>query len=338
MSKKFLDSFAADKRQSESKRGTVQKESHPSEVFVGQIKDWVNPSGLEGKRTIVAAEGMEQISDEIQNNYQYKAFMTMEGLIRPVSMNGYGGLPPFIDYSTPVGTSGLVVQDDLVPFTNPSGFPRSSNARIRTDTPLIGHDFEILGRSGTVENTPSGGMIMPLAGFTNEFGSDYTDDYGAFALRGPLLVAGWGFDTEGYPVPNKADDSNDAAQGNFITSGRDSTKFLDGYLRKPQTWPVAPVDLRLDRARGVWTVGEAAAYIQRVKIGKAGSDILPNSSGLVNIHRQSSIGNVPPTSTGETQLSYHDWMTGGLTLPSGTQLVITYFDDEDIWRITGAEC
>ena len=65
------------------------------------------------------------------------------------------------------------------------------------------------------------------------------------ALRGPLVVHGWGYDLKGKPVPNSAGASTS------YTSMTD--QFADGWLQAPTTWPVAPVDLRFDRQRGVWT-------------------------------------------------------------------------------------
>jgi hypothetical protein len=277
---KFLPGHAADKR-SGAGVGDVQLHSYPTEVFVGQVIDWTSGN----KRTIVAAEQMSQISSEIQTQYDTKAFMTMEGLIRPVSMDGDGGLPRYVQFtatstSPSGGTSGsgcggvvisstttaaTIVQDDLNPFTNPAGKSRNVVSTTRNDLSGVGHDFDILGRGSGV---PSSGMIMSIAnGATGT--PDYQDDYRFFALRGPLVVHGWGYDTDGYPVPNKSDTEGPASSGVFESSGLHGTKFLDGHLRKPHTWPVAPVDLRLDRSRGVWVTGGASSSSSSV-----GSDLV----------------------------------------------------------------
>jgi len=67
------------------------------------------------------------------------------------------------------------------------------------------------------------------------------------------MLQGWGYDTAGKPIPNAADTAADAEAGTFESADL-SDQFLDSFLKKPKTWPVAPVDLRLDRKRGVWTV------------------------------------------------------------------------------------
>jgi hypothetical protein len=107
------------------------------------------------------------------------------------------------------------------------------------------------------------------------------------ALRGPLVISGWGFDTEGFPVPNasgepkllnddgyplKIKDLNDLAGGfeNYPgvivgknqeidqstgkwTPAKKEDKFYKGWGQRPDLWPVGPVDLRWDATRKVWT-------------------------------------------------------------------------------------
>lgn len=57
-------------------------------------------------------------------------------------------------------------------------------------------------------------------------------------LRSPLVLTGWGFDTEGYPVPS-------GGSGNFATNAFHDTSI----------WKTGPVDLRWDNERKVWTGG-----------------------------------------------------------------------------------
>lgn len=195
--------------------------------------------------------------------YAESALMSMDGMFRPVSKAGDGGLPRFVNHTdstcsgnveatiAPDGPklsySGLKInQSYLDPFTNPSGLVAN-----RTTTPASGHDIEVLGRNASAP--PSGWCIAE-----GEEASDggYADDYRFFALRGPLVLQSWGYDTDGKPVPNDADSKSSAEAGTFTDAGL-KDKFLDKFLKLPKTWPVAPVDLRLDRKRGVWTVPPA---------------------------------------------------------------------------------
>jgi hypothetical protein len=77
-----------------------------------------------------------------------------------------------------------------------------------------------------------------------------TDVRGA-ALKGPLLLQSWGYDTNGKPIPNEIDSPGAAANGNFQYFGN-SSNFMDDWLGHPVTWPVGPIDLRWDRERGCW--------------------------------------------------------------------------------------
>lgn len=67
---------------------------------------------------------------------------------------------------------------------------------------------------------------------------------GSFArsvgFKAPIVLTGWGYDTEGNPVP---------------ADSEDSSKFASGAFTNPNAWKSGPVDLRWDNARGVWTGG-----------------------------------------------------------------------------------
>ena len=66
------------------------------------------------------------------------------------------------------------------------------------------------------------------------------------------MIQQFGYDLNNKPVPNEADSAAAAEGGTFTTSSL-TDKFLSNFMANPKTWPVAPLDLRLDRERGVWT-------------------------------------------------------------------------------------
>lgn len=95
-----------------------------------------------------------------------------------------------------------------------------------------------------------------------------------FGLRGPLMLHSWGYDLEGYPVPNSSGEFKFDAQGDVIlfnekpvfknqvlqSDGTYSAPYKDntfykGWGQLPSTWPVGPIDLRWDEAAKVWTIG-----------------------------------------------------------------------------------
>lgn len=89
-------------------------------------------------------------------------------------------------------------------------------------------------------------------------------------LRGPLMVHGWGYDVNGYPVPNASGEykivagqvqmhngkpvyKNQIVQSNGqLTDPYPEHTFAKGWADQPGSWPVGPVDLRWDAESGTW--------------------------------------------------------------------------------------
>lgn len=109
------------------------------------------------------------------------------------------------------------------------------------------------------------------------------------SFRGPMVMHGWGYDTEGYPVPNasgepKMTDSHgrphrtkdlktygsfdptsadcgdiiigrnqnwDASKGEWSKPYKEMA-FMEKWGQTPDKWPVGPIDLRWDDSRKVW--------------------------------------------------------------------------------------
>lgn len=137
-----------------------------------------------------------------------------------------------------------IYQDFLDPFATPSTDKHLLTGVSKTGTH---HDVDTVAFGG---NNPNG-QIMSLMENENQ-GNAFPDDFRMMALRGPLLINGWGYDLEGKPIPNSADTSAATSVGKFVDSNL-TNSFPENWLREPDTWPVAPLDLRFDRVRGVWT-------------------------------------------------------------------------------------
>jgi hypothetical protein len=264
----------------ERRAGRVFDPGTPHECYIGQTYQFNGRT-----RTLVADESLFNSTVEMKADYGKKAFMSLDGLMRPVSMDGDGGLPRYIipkkancQHLSSAGSQSAILKGDgncgiigsteyyagkrdveeidtdyLNPFSNPPGMARSAVVEDKSEGSGYGHDIDIVGRGTGVHESS---IIMPIAGYNEESKADYRDDYRPMALRGPLLMQGWGYDIDGRPVPNEADIEADASGGEFTREGL-TNRFLDGWLGKSHTWPVAPVDLRLDRDRGVWTAPPA---------------------------------------------------------------------------------
>lgn len=72
------------------------------------------------------------------------------------------------------------------------------------------------------------------------------------AHRGPLILAGWGYDLDGNPVPGSG------------------SEFTTNYKNRPDLWKAGPVDLRWDNTRKVWTGRELSQEEMNVLIRNNG--------------------------------------------------------------------
>lgn len=229
-------------------------------ALIGEmVYDWAGLP-ISGTRTeqstteqnIVVSEGLDKIPIEIERGYNRKAMISLDGLFSPVSISGDAGLPRFA-IPTSSSDTGLVINNKFLnPLSNPGSWHYHSG-------PAVGHNIDIVaGGSGI----PDGGQI--LRSFYNPANPQkYNEDYRFLGLRGPLVLHSWGYDTDGMPIPNENDTIENARSGVFTEDV--APRFLQDWLQKPSTWPVAPIDLRFDRARGVWVGGGGGSSI---RIGK----------------------------------------------------------------------
>jgi hypothetical protein len=112
--------------------------------------------------------------------------------------------------------------------------PQNLNSTVNSTTynPLMnGHSIDLVGRPNATN-----GLLHSFYAHNDPNKYDITNNF--IALRGPLMLHSWGYDLEDKPIPN---------------DGGNSNNFSSNWLQKPRAWPVAPIDLRFDASRGVWT-------------------------------------------------------------------------------------
>ena len=218
---------------------------------------------------------VQQSNDQMfYDSFNEAAIMSMDGLLRPVSKDGGGGggtaLPKYASSVTNCSSSfsvapgppqsgvapSSIMIKDLDPFANPYSVD-STTISIRDGAGTYGHDIEDVARSNktAITNQSGGpsGMINVQDAVYHGLNPGYTSDYRFLALRGPLMLQSWGYDLQGFPVPNSADSSQvpNTSYANLTNN------FSAGWLQNSKNWPVAPLDLRFDRRRGVWTTPPA---------------------------------------------------------------------------------
>lgn len=308
----------------------------PGTFLVGKI---LNPTGG-GTRKMVLVPSKTTMPYYAKSEANATAAMTMDGVFRPVQSASLSAsnLPGVVsDTSTcgsaiPTQTSGppppvegqtpLPIHTKYLDFlTNPKDVGGSwvgASSDRATDS-TKGHDIEGVAR-GTAGNEWGGayaGKLLMRSGDSNTDHVSAGSDYRFLALRGPLVIQGWGYDINGNPIPNKNHDSPNS----FKTDYTDLTnQFANNWLEQASTWPVAPVDLRFDRKRGVWTVPPAFRLYQ-IEIGGA---ILAGQFGQAMITSdKSDILDADGTQVENPKISVQNWTK--TTIPSGEK-GLAYYD------------
>lgn len=272
-------------------------------VMVAEVFDWYKQDSGNSQRTVVGLDTLSKSVLELRYDYEKKAFMSFDGLFGPISKEGGGAnLPRYATFNenTPLlnrtkgaplaphppfsigGCDDQVVMDQYnLPINRKYADPLTNKVTENShhhDGAGAGHSIDLLGRKSQI---PEKGMLMNM--IPQDDADRYSEDYRFLGLRGPLVLHAWGYDTDGKPVPNAADVDNNAAQGNFKTTDL-KDKFLKDWLNKPKTWPVAPVDLRFDRERGMWVSPQSykivvAKIVKKVEAFGEGKAILVNTKG-----------------------------------------------------------
>lgn len=237
-------------------------------LFVGEIYDWQG----DGQRTVLGTDKLLDSAGEMVNEFDRKAYASWDYFYGPISKYGDGNLPRYAVYETGChlassdlpqppyaidenpGSEGSdpladgmdqynldINQDYLDPLTN-----KFNEDEHHHDGEGRGHVVDIVGRGTGV---PDYGLITNFYRLDDE--DRYSDDYRFFALRGPIVLHSWGYDTQGKPIPNEADTDGDTKEGKF-KSDELKDAFMKDWLAKPASWPVAPIDFRFDRKRGLW--------------------------------------------------------------------------------------
>jgi len=207
-------------REGKDKPGT------PHSMLVGCPYVPLDGSGLSASVvTETLYEALPDFRASVSGEYNLRAGMSWEGLLRPFSTKYTASGIPHFEEPTVSGTDTVTVKE-LNPFKR-------------------NHDIEYVVRG---DEYPRSGLSV----FEGEY--DKSDNYRALAMRGPMVICGWGYSTDGKPVPNSGEyraDGTKVPESAVVYSD----SFLEGYLRKFDTWKTGPLDTRWDYERKVWVAG-----------------------------------------------------------------------------------
>jgi hypothetical protein len=264
-------------------------ESSLQRILVAEMYDWDGAENNQSQRTVVGTNSLNRSVNEMTFDYDKKAYMSWDGLIGPVSLNGDGGLPRYAKFNPeghksspispqpPFSLSGQcnlsmthneynleITQQYVNPLTN--SFDSDEHHH---NGPGAGHAIDILGKGDQV---PNSGIIINM--YRPDDNDKYADDYRFIAMRGPIVLHSWGYDLDGKPVPNASDTEEAAKQGIFKNTYL-KDEFLQDWLKKPASWPAAPIDLRFDRERGLWVSPQS----YKIVVAKITEPVLCYSEG-----------------------------------------------------------
>lgn len=196
------------------------KRQSPHEVIVAQTyDDDLAGTTRVGVSSFSFEEAIGAVNADDNSLYQRTAAMSWSGLLRPISTSTSATTLPH--YTSPALT-GCLDRTELDPW-------RAAN------------DVEVWANGSTY-----GGL------HATRWGGDRANAR-IIGLRGPLLMAGWGYDWEGNPVPGEGGE------------------FSSNYLTHSENWKAGPVDLLWDERRGVWTCHDAVRGVSQGAFAASGS-------------------------------------------------------------------
>lgn len=203
----------------------VPEEKHPSKknnttnaVLFGTKN---KTAGSNNSNQSVGAGHFSVEDNIVDGKYQNVAAMSMDGKDVAFSTNAYypdgQNSPAMFPFFGAVSESNAPTK--IVPYRN------------ELDPFRGDHDIQVL----------TTGSSVPRDGLTD------TDSnvYRAIGHRGPLMVAGYGRDSYGFPVPNQYDESSRPVQS-------DVNDYADNHKLRRDLWKVGPLDLYFDEERGNW--------------------------------------------------------------------------------------
>ena len=290
--------------------------SAPKPLIVGQIHQ-VNTNA---KATFAATASAQEVMSAASGNFINQGGVSWDGLVTPFQLgtsstklpvmpNSAGTEcrptftnhvdPPINEYTPPTVNIGT-----LNPFTFSAPYSDTTN---HYDGTILFNDTSANGQN--IPNLDAEGASVPTS-------------LRPMALRGPLIIQGWGYDMQGKPIPNKVDSASSARAGIFASSNL-KDKFIDNMLESRETWPVAPLDLRYDRSRKVWTVPSTFRIIKAT----AKFDIDAGSNGVAVPSNINPVYDADGAVVDDRTITVDNPSFGG-TITSGEQF-FTFYDTSD---------
>ena len=215
-------------------------------MIIGEQKNEYSHSGVleDTKITTVGIQPTYNTSSEIGgNNFINKGGITLDGIFQPFAVSDDSGdLPSF---GIPVSGAAVPTVSELNPYAK------------------TGNYGAVISDNDNILNHGSDDQIF--------------DDARSMALRGPLIISGWGYDTNGNPTPS-------GAGGGFITD----------VNKRPDEWKTGPLDARWDDDKKIWVASGGGASIiafsltsgVSCELCQATADVLSRPVGVASVEQE----------------------------------------------------
>jgi len=292
----------------------TSKSSTPEEICKQRCKESDDPTdpATEGSKVrnshgcyIFDANDWSSFSyGEDTNDIQNYAALSLDALFAPVSILGRGDRLP--RYTTGLSSKILCKSRPPMPPTDqhpcPGIYQKYLNPILNIAQLEAWDDRKNDTDIGVSISRISFGTDLTLIFSALDGRYDEATDFGFFALKGPLVLQSWGYDTQGKPIPNEVDVETDVCAGKFAQT-RLTNKFMKNWLGNPRTWPVAPIDLRYDRDRGVWV----SPPPDRIVVARLSETLSPNKSAKAQLLNP----DITTTGSGSTTDFLNDYVVDG---------------------------
>ncbi len=255
-------------------------------------------------------------------------------------------------FSSLAGTNNRINKFNLNPIVTAGGEFSVPNGKQEKDQCVhsietVGFGHEPPGSKGDVRGIISSEPEKNYSELDKDFLTGrYQSNQRFMGFRGPMVVHGWGYDKEGYPVPNASGEPKRNPDGSLATTSDGvqlyknqelqsdgsyslpykEKAFYKGWASLPSTWPVGPIDLRWDDKAGVWGVGGTYREVW-VTLEKDLSDSTPVRATL-----EDDISSVEPLPDGFRRLVFVKDPTGLFRAPRGAALYCKYNDDNGFYE------
>ncbi len=267
------------------------RNSSHSVIAAEYIED---PSHADLKRVNVVITDVRKLLPTVKGDYEQKAFMGLEGLFRPyATYDNDVGLPAF--KTTDFAEDAPATMETLNPFSDDGG---------------DGHPIEIISR-GTYEQITDFNIRKETSGYPA------ISDYRGVGLATPLILVGWGLDTNGKPVPNENPEEP-------------TDNFIENHKKKPELWKAGALDARWNESLGLWQAGGNPILMARLT-----TTLAQGGSATATVYeRDADTGTFVPTSTVHTVYDY--LLTNGSVVSSNTKVFITQING--LWFVLIPAC